>query len=77
MNINCFAYKSGQCKILKTMECKNNICSFFKTKEEQEESLNKAYTRLASLDKATQRNIADTYYEGKSPWLKVGDADEY
>mgnify|MGYP003259316476 CR=1 FL=1 len=70
MNKNCFANKNNRCKILKNMQCANNSCSFFKTEKEQEESLNKANARIASLDKATQRNIADTYYNGKMPWLK-------
>ncbi|APM39946.1 hypothetical protein [Clostridium kluyveri] len=73
MNENCFAYKNSRCKILKSTQCVNNSCSFFKTEEEQEESLNKAYARIASLDKAIQKSIADTYYNGKVPWLKGGD----
>ena len=51
-------------------------CSFYKTEDEQEESRKKVYTRLASLDKEVQRNIADTYYYGKYPWLEVGNANE-
>lgn len=70
MNKNCFAYKNGRCKILKNIQCANNTCSFFKTEEEQAEGLNKTYVRIASLDKVIQRNIADTYYNGKYPWLK-------
>lgn len=72
MNKNCFANKSNRCKILNHMQCANTTCSFFKTEDEQEESLNKAYTRIASLDKAIQKSIADTYYNGKMPWVKGG-----
>ena len=70
MNKNCFANKNNRCKILNHIQCTNNTCSFFKTKQEQEESLNKAYTRIALLDKVIQKHIADTYYNGKMPWLK-------
>ena len=70
MNKNCFANKNNRCKILNHIKCVNNSCSFFKTEEDQEESLNKAYARITSLDKAIQRNIADTYYNGKMPWIK-------
>ena len=70
MNKNCFANKNNRCKILNDIQCANNSCSFFKTEEEQEESINRANTRIASLDKAIQKSIADTYYNGKMPWLE-------
>ncbi|NFL36804.1 hypothetical protein [Clostridium botulinum] len=70
MNKNCFANKNNRCKILKHIQCANNSCSFFKTEDEQEESLNKANARIASLDKAIQKSIADAYYNGKMPWSK-------
>ncbi|NLH35743.1 MAG: hypothetical protein GX453_06945 [Lactococcus chungangensis] len=70
MNKNCFANKNSRCKILNYIQCANNTCSFFKTEREQEESLNKAYSRIALLDEDIQKHIADTYYNGKMPWLK-------
>lgn len=70
MNKNCFANKNSRCKILNDIQCANNSCSFFKTEEEQEESINRANARIASLDKAIQKSIADTYYNGKMPWLE-------
>lgn len=73
MNNNCFAYKNKRCKALDRMLCADNNCQFYKTEEEQKESLKKAYARLASLDKAEQKYISDNYYKGKYPWLKAGD----
>lgn len=70
MNKNCFANKNNRCKILNDIQCANNSCSFLKTEEEQEESINRANARIASLDKAIQKSIADTYYNGKMPWLE-------
>ena len=70
MNKNCFAYKNGRCKTLKIMKCANNTCSFFKTEGEHLEGINGAYNRINSLDKTIQKNIADTYYDGKMPWLR-------
>lgn len=70
MNKNCFANKNNRCKILNSIQCAKTTCSFFKTEEEQEESLNKANAHITSLDKAIQNSIADTYYNGKMPWLK-------
>lgn len=70
MNKNCFANKNNRCKILNDIQCANNSCSFFKTEEEQEESINRANARIALLDKAIQKSIADTYYNGKMPWIE-------
>lgn len=76
MKNNCFAFKNKKCRILTEPRCNYENCSFYKTEDEQEESRKKVYTRLASLDKEVQRNIADTYYYGKYPWLEVGNANE-
>jgi hypothetical protein len=75
MNKECFAYKNNQCRALNEAEwCKDDkACAFYKTKEEQNHSINKAYTRLTSLDKDTQRYIVDKYYNGKYHWKKAGD----
>jgi len=71
MSNNCFAYGNRGCKILKEKQCNINTCSFYKTKEEQEKSINKAFKRISSLDTKIQRNIADIYFEGNYPWLEV------
>lgn len=73
MNNDCFAYKNKRCKILKEIPCSNYNCPFYKTVEEHKEGIKKANARIASLDKAAQKYIADTYFKGKYPWLKAGD----
>lgn len=77
MRTDCFALKNGKCRVLKITGCRNGKpCSFFKTKEQQEEDVKKAYARLALLDKNVQKDIADKYYKGTYPWLEVGNDDE-
>lgn len=71
MSNNCFEYGNKGCKILKEKSCNISTCSFYKTKEEQKESINKAYKRISSLDSKLQRNIADIYFDGNFPWLEV------
>ena len=67
-----FCYKKNGCKILNVKVCIGEGCSFAKTKEEAETSLNKAFKKLASLDKEKQIYISDKYYDGSKPWLKGG-----
>lgn len=69
----CYANKGNQCRILTVSRCIGENCSFFKTSEDQKEEIKKANVRIASLDKATQKYIADTYYKGRYPWLEVGE----
>lgn len=69
----CYANKGNQCRILTVARCIGENCSFFKTTEEQKEGQKKANIRIASLDKAVQKYIADTYYKGRYPWLEAGD----
>lgn len=76
MNNDCFAYKNKRCKALDKMLCADGNCSFYKTANEEKTSLKKTYERIASLDKATQKYISNTYYKGRFPWLKAGDAYE-
>ncbi len=74
MKRDCFAYKENVnkafCKALKEINCID--CSFYKTKEQQKNSIKKANIILSSLDKVTQKNIADKYYQGKYSWNNKG-----
>jgi hypothetical protein len=73
MENRCFGLnKYNQCQVLTVVNCPGISCSFYKTPEQAEESRRKANARLASLDKAYQKFIADTYYRGKMPWLEEG-----
>ncbi|MFZ5975230.1 MAG: hypothetical protein ACOYU3_07460 [Bacillota bacterium] len=71
MDKTCFAYsEKAVCTVLTAKRCQGCECSFFKTPEKAEESRKRANRRLASLDATTQAHIAETYYNGKMPWLK-------
>lgn len=72
----CFAYKENKCTILTVRKCSGESCEFFKTDAEQKASLANANDRIASLDTATQKHIAETYYNGKSPWLMDRDVHD-
>lgn len=78
MNKDCFAYKNNQCRALNEIGwCTDDkTCAFYKTKEEQNDSINKSYNRFASLDDVTQKYIADKYYNGKCHWKKAGDSND-
>jgi len=65
----CFALRNGKCSVLNTEKCTGK-CSFYKTFEESKQDTIKVNKRLSSLDKSTQRHIADTYYKDKLPWLE-------
>ena len=71
MKEDCFAFKKDKdiCKALNEVECKEGkSCPFYKTKERQSNSIRKAYIRLASLDRVSQKSIADKYCKGQYPW---------
>ena len=70
----CFANKGSQCKALTVTRCTGDGCSFYKTSKEQSLDIKRVYARIASLDKAVQKYISDTYYKGRYPWLEEGDA---
>lgn len=77
MQERCFALnENNRCKALRVSKCPGSSCAFYKTPREAMETMAKAYARLASLNKAQQKHIADTYYQGKMPWLKGGAAYE-
>ncbi len=72
MENKCYAFLGQkQCRILSVKNCPG--CSFFKTIEQKKESLKKAFTRLASLDKVHQDYIADKYYNRKMLWQNGGE----
>ena len=74
MSNRCFALtENNRCRILTVVKCPGSSCSFYKTAKQAAESRRKANARLASLDKAYQKHIADTYYHGKMPWLEGGE----
>jgi hypothetical protein len=58
------------CSALIVYKCLGEKCPFFKTPEQALEGKRKRYARLASLDKTTQRYIAEKYYNGRMPWRK-------
>lgn len=77
MDDRCFALSNqNRCTVLTVAKCPGSSCPFFKTPEQAMESKRKAYARLASLDKAHQKHIADTYYHGNMPWLEGGADDD-
>ena len=75
MNQNCFAKNTRNgCRALVIKECLGkDKCNFFKTKEEQQESLENAYARIRTLNETTQLDIAENYYLKSQPWNKKGD----
>lgn len=67
--MDCFALKeNGKCTVLSGEICEGTSCGFYKTKKEQEKSLEKANMRLRSLPKDQQEMIADRYHNGKKEW---------
>lgn len=52
------------------VSCIPSLCTFRKTKQEAEASLEKAHKRLRSLTPVLQKYIADKYYGGKKVWEK-------
>lgn len=68
----CAFSKGNACKILTVKMCSGESCSFAQTKAQIDASQKKELKRLASLDKAQQRYIAEKYYGNKMPWLKGG-----
>ena len=65
---NCFAMVNGNCGVLVATECVG--CKFYCSKAEMNRRREAANRRLGSLDRTTQRYIAEKYCEGKYPWLE-------
>ena len=77
MKNKCFAnYEMNQCEVLEVEECSGKNCRFYKTAEDLEAGRSKAFTRLASLSRNTQRRIAENYYEAQMPWQKGGKTND-
>ena len=67
--MDCFASKeNGKCSVLSVGKCQGISCGFYKTREEQARSLEKANERLRSLPEYQQEAIADKYYGGVRKW---------
>ena len=70
---NCFTNFNNKCQILKVGKCTgHDTCSFFITKKDCKEGIDKVYKRLNSLDINTQITISEQYYNSKYPWKKGG-----
>lgn len=69
-----FAGPQGDCTCLKQDRCPGR-CSFFREKEEYEESGRRWQARMASLNGEEQRRFAVKYYGGRMPWSRVGRAE--
>ncbi|MCK9479875.1 MAG: hypothetical protein M0R40_10330 [Firmicutes bacterium] len=67
--MNCFADKPKGCEALNKKVC--DSCPFYKTTEDNKKSIQKAYRRIASLDKAQQLAIANKYFKHKMPWTET------
>lgn len=65
---DCFAIcGNGYCGAL-GKQCGGKECGFYKTKEQQAQSLEKSKSRLRSLPEYQQQAIADKYYGGVRRW---------
>ena len=71
MSSPCFANRGGKCRVLDSRRC-TQPCVFYRSPEEHQASLDRAYKRLASLDEYTQMRIAEKYYNRGMPWRKGG-----
>jgi len=60
--------ENGKCSVTQGGECEGISCGFHKTKEEHQESMQKANERLRSLPQYQQEEIADKYYGGVRKW---------
>lgn len=67
--MDCFAVnENGKCMALGVGKCQGESCGFYKTKEQQAQSLEKSKNRLRSLPEYQQQAIADKYYGGVRKW---------
>ncbi len=60
MKPDCFAYKNGDCNILKKVDCED--CNFYKTEKERLESSIHALDIILAKDSKTLEFINKTYY---------------
>lgn len=74
MKDKCFALgKDDSCIILTVENCEGHSCGFYKTEVQLRQSQQAAYDFIAQKSFNDQRWIAEKYYGGKMPWLKLGD----
>lgn len=67
----------GRCARLTLYTCQGEGCTFRRNHEEDVESLNNAYRRLAGLSSTEQIYIAKKYYGGAMPWSEVKNVRTY
>lgn len=68
--MNCVGMtENGDCNRLNVKKCMGSICNFFQTKEQDAIAKQKAFKRIATLDKDLQSSISDKYFNGKQPWI--------
>ena len=65
----CFAMKLGKCGAMEKGCPGYEVCPFYKTQAQSDADRRKAFYRIAGLPLPQQVYIADTYYNGKFPWL--------
>jgi len=69
---NCSALTTrGRCTRLTLSICQGEGCTFRRSCEEDINSLENAYKRLAALDLPLQLRIAKRYYGGQMPWSEA------
>lgn len=66
-----FEDKPLECSLLTSGYCQREKCSFRRTKEKFEESLEKSNARLRNLSADNQIYIAGKYFNGKMPWYPI------
>lgn len=59
-----------KCSLLVVDGCTGEKCSFYKNSFEKGLSEINTMKRLSSLDEDKQKQISNTYYDGKMPWKK-------
>ncbi|MBL4937600.1 hypothetical protein JK636_17940 [Clostridium sp. YIM B02515] len=69
---NCSALTTrGRCTRLTLSICQGEGCTFKHSCEEDINSFEYAYKRLAALDLSLQIRIANRYYGGEMPWSEA------
>ena len=65
----CFAMKMGKCGAMEKGCPGYEVCPFYKTQAQSDEDRRKAFERIAGLPLPRQSYIAETYYNGRYPWI--------
>lgn len=82
MDEHCFALKEGRngnkvCICLEKPQCPGYpVCAFYKPIWKYDQDRERANIRLRSLPMDQQIHIAETYYEGRTPWLEKPSENE-